>query len=116
MIFTGLHGNSKKKIKFLSITTATNAAPHIDSNISNDESNIETPPGYEWVTPKASLDKRPIGKKLAKQMEQEEKNLSNVSDKLKEILTNNNNGNSTGTFLASALQSLTTTIAKGLQS
>ena len=106
----------KDSPKFLSITTATNAAPRTISTVSNDESNNETPPGSEWVTPQASLDKRPIGKKLAKRMEQEEKILSNVTEKLKETFNNNNNGNATGTFLASALQCLTTTIAKGLQS
>ena len=56
------------------------------------------------------------GKKIAQKMEQEENNLlSTVTDKLKESLNNNNNGDTTGTFLASALQSLTTTISNGLQ-
>ncbi len=53
------------------------------------------------------------GKRIAQKMEQEEKNLlSTVTDKLKESLNNNNNnGDTTGTFLASALQSLTATIS-----
>jgi hypothetical protein len=101
----------------LKIPSATNAAPRTVSTVYNDESNNETPPGSDWVSPQASLDKRPIGKKLAKQMEQEEKILSNVTEKLKETFNNNNNnnGNATGTFHASALQGLTTTIAKCLQ-
>ena len=102
--------------KFISITTANNAASRAVSSLSSTDAS----PATELITPQQSLQKRPIGKKSAKRMEDEVKIINTVTDKLKDTISTNiianGSGNVTATIISHAFQALSSTIAQGFQS
>jgi len=83
-------------------------------------SSTDASPATELITPQQSLQKRPIGKKSAKRMEDEIKIINTVTDKLKDTISTNmianGSGNVTATIISHAFQALSSTIAQGFQS
>jgi hypothetical protein len=106
----------KESPKFISMTAATNAAPRVVSSMVTDDDNVESHAVSAGDMPIASkLSVHPIGNKIAKRMAEEEKILSNITEKLKSTLIPDTTSTATSAALAGALHKVTQVIATGIK-
>jgi len=106
----------KESPKFISMTAATNAAPRVVSSTVTNDDNVESHVVSAEDMPTASkFSVRPIGNKKAKRMAEEEKIMSNVTEKLKSTLIPATTSTATSAALAGALHKVTQVIATGIK-
>ena len=106
----------KESPKFISMTAATNAAPRVVSSMVTDDDNVESHAVSAGDMPIASkFSVRPIGNKKAKCMAEEEKILSNVTEKLKSALIPGTTSTATSAALTGAQHKVTQVIATGIK-